>query len=150
MTIRTTGPIFGLLNRRTTDHSDQWTTFRTNDPSDYWTVGLLTIRINARFSDQWPVGPTTIRNIEPSPNIPLLWSLHTSSRNPIKISILQSCATQVGILQEKEMNWANIFSKSSGNLVYRRTNGRTDGQTDGQTSGWIQYTPIPPSVERGV
>ena len=25
-----------------------------------------------------------------------------------------------------EMNWANIFSKSSGNLLYRRTDGRTD------------------------
>ena len=24
-----------------------------------------------------------------------------------------------------------------------------DGRTDGQTSGWIQYTPILPSVERG-
>ena len=72
MTIRTTGPIFGLMNRRTTDHSDQWTTFRTNDPSDYRTVGLLTIRTNARFSDQWPVGPTTIRNIEPSPPTQLI------------------------------------------------------------------------------
>ena len=46
-----------------------------------------------------------------------------------------------------------VFSKSSGNLVYRRTEGqtarRTDRLTDGQTSGWIQYTPIPPLVERG-
>ena len=25
----------------------------------------------------------------------------------------------------------------------------TDGRRGGQTSGWIQYTPIPPSVERG-
>ena len=50
-----------------------------------------------------------------------------------------------------EMNWANSFfsSKSSGNLVCRRTDGQADGQTDGQTSGWIQYTSIPPSVERG-
>ena len=56
-----------------------------------------------------------------------------------------------------EMNWANVFffSKSSGNLVYRRTStvkltaSRTDKRTDGQTSGWIQYTPIPPSVEWG-
>ena len=41
------------------------------------------------------------------------------------------------------MKWIEpiVFSKSSGNLVYRRT--------DGRTSGWIQYTPIPPSVERG-
>ena len=53
------------------------------------------------------------------------------------------------------MNWAPIvfsksfffshifhfFSKTSGNLVYRRM--------DGQTSGWIQYTPIPPLVEPG-
>ena len=30
-----------------------------------------------------------------------------------------------------------------------RTDGWTDGRTDGQTSGWIQYTPFPPSVERG-
>ena len=52
---------------RTIDHSDQWNDFRTNDPSDYRPVGLLTIRTSARFSDQWTVGPTTIRNIELSP-----------------------------------------------------------------------------------
>ena len=42
-----------------------------------------------------------------------------------------------------DMKWIGpiVFSKSSGNLVCRRT--------DGQTSGWIQHTPIPPSVERG-
>ena len=52
---------------RTIDHSDQWNDFRTNDPLDYRPVGLLTIRTSARFSDQWTVGPTTIRNIELSP-----------------------------------------------------------------------------------
>ena len=49
-----TSPLIGLI------FSDQWT-------SDYRTVGLLTIRTNARFSDQWTFGPTTIRNIGPSP-----------------------------------------------------------------------------------
>ena len=101
MTIRPTGPIFGLMKRRTTDHSDQWTTFRTNDPSDYRTVGLLTIRTNARFSDQWPVGPTTIRNIEPSPLVELrpgasagiisvcYWIFHITSRFSQKDDRLQ-------------------------------------------------------------
>ena len=56
---------------RTIDHSDQWNDFRTNDPSDYRPVGLLTIRTSARFSDQWTVGPTTIRNIELSPQVHL-------------------------------------------------------------------------------
>ena len=53
---------------RTIDHSDQWNDFRTNDPSNYRPVGLLTIRTSARFSDQCTVGPTTIRNIELSPD----------------------------------------------------------------------------------
>ena len=58
------------------------------------------------------------------------------------------------------MKWIEpiVFAKSCGNLAYRRTDGRTDrrtdrrtdGRTDGQTSGWIQYTPFPPSVERGI
>ena len=41
------------------------------------------------------------------------------------------------------MKWIEpiVFSKSFRNHVYRRT--------DGQTSGWIQYTPISPSVEQG-
>ena len=39
-----------------------------------------------------------------------------------------------------EMNWAKKFRKSCLQM---------DGRTDGQTSGWIQYTPIPPSVEGG-
>ena len=55
----------------------------------------------------------------------------------------------IRVYDKYEMNWSNSFFKKSGNLVYRRRDGRTDGQTDGQTSGWIQYTPIPPSVERG-
>ena len=46
-----------------------------------------------------------------------------------------------------EMNWANSFFKVPETLS---TDGRTDGRTDGQTSGWVQYTPIPPSVERGI
>ena len=42
------------------------------------------------------------------------------------------------------MKWIEpiVFSKSSGNLIVFR-------RMDRQTSGWIQYTPIPPSVERG-
>ena len=43
-----------------------------------------------------------------------------------------------------EMNWANSFFKK-----YQKPCLQTDGQTDGQTSGWIQYTPILPSVEQG-
>ena len=39
---------------------------------------------------------------------PALITTHLIQKYPIKISILQSCATQVGILQEK-MNWANSF-----------------------------------------
>ena len=39
-----------------------------------------------------------------------------------------------------EMNWANSFFNKFRKPCL---------QTDGQTSGWIQYTPIPPSVERG-
>ena len=57
---------------RTIDHLDQWNDFRTNDPSDHRPVGLLTIRTSARFSDQWTVGPTTIRNIELSPGGPVV------------------------------------------------------------------------------
>ena len=40
------------------------------------------------------------------------------------------------------MKWMEptaLFSKSSGNFVYRRTDGRTDGWTDIR---WIQYTPF--------
>ena len=29
-----------------------------------------------------------------------------------------------------------------------RTDGRMEGQPDGWTLGWIQYTPIPPPLER--
>ena len=46
-----------------------------------------------------------------------------------------------------DMKWANSFFKGFWKPL--QTDGRTDGQTDGQTSGWIQYTPIPPSLERG-
>ena len=42
------------------------------------------------------------------------------------------------------MNWANSFREK-----LRKPCLQTDGRTDGQTSGWIQYTPFPPSVERG-
>ena len=48
------------------------------------------------------------------------------------------------------MNWANsffFFKKLRKPCL--QTDGQTDWQTDGQTSGWIQYTPIPPSVEWG-
>ena len=58
---------FGPMTVLIIDHSDLWNNFRTNDPSDYWPVGLLTIRTSARFSDQWTLGPTIIRNIELSP-----------------------------------------------------------------------------------
>ena len=43
------------------------------------------------------------------------------------------------------MNWANSFFKKFQKPFYKRT----DRQMDEQTSGWIQYTPIPPSVEPG-
>ena len=39
---------------------------------------------------------------------PALITTHLIQKYPIKISILQSCASQVGILQKK-MNWANRF-----------------------------------------
>ena len=44
------------------------------------------------------------------------------------------------------MKWIEplIFFKK-----FRKPCLQTDEQTDGQTSGWIQYTPISPSVERG-
>ena len=42
--------------------------FQTNDLSDYRPAGLLTIRTSERCSDQWTVGLTNIRNIEPSPS----------------------------------------------------------------------------------
>ena len=42
-----------------------------------------------------------------------------------------------------EMNWANSFFQKVPETL------STDGRTDGQTSGWIQYTPLPPLVERG-
>ena len=46
------------------------------------------------------------------------------------------------------MKWIEpiVFSKSSRNLFYRRTDGRTDGRTD---IGVNPVYPIPPSVERG-
>ena len=46
------------------------------------------------------------------------------------------------------MNWANSFREKLRKPCLQ-TDGRTDRRTDGQTSGWIQYTPFPPSVERG-
>ena len=46
------------------------------------------------------------------------------------------------------MNWANSFFKNFRKPCLQ-TDGGTDGQTDGQTSGWIQYNPIPSSVEWG-
>ena len=62
----------------------------------------------------------------------------------------------ISINPRDEMNWANSFREKLRKPCLqtdRRTDGRTDGRTDrrtdGQTSGWIQYTPFPPSVERG-
>ena len=54
----------------------------------------------------------------------------------------------ISINPRDEMNWANSFREKLRKPCLQ-TDGRTDGQTDGQTSGWIQYTPFPPSVERG-
>ena len=54
----------------------------------------------------------------------------------------------ISINPRDEMNWANSFREKLWKPCLQ-TDGRTDGQTDGQTSGWIQYTPFPPSVERG-
>ena len=51
-----------------------------------------------------------------------------------------------------EMNWANSFLKKIRKPCWQmdgQRDGWTDGETDGQTSGWIQYTPIPLSVEPG-
>ena len=49
-----------------------------------------------------------------------------------------------------EMNWANsFFPKRPGNLVYRSMDRWTQKPVDGQTSGWVQHTPIPPSVGQG-
>ena len=44
-----------------------------------------------------------------------------------------------------EMNSANSFFFKKFQKPCLQTDGQTDG---GQTSGWIQYTPIPPSVGR--
>ena len=58
----------------------------------------------------------------------------------------------ISINPRDEMNWANSFREKLWKPCLQtdgRTDRRTDGQTDGQTSGWIQYTPFPPSVERG-
>ena len=78
MTLRTIGPIFGMINHRTIDMNDKQY-IRTHDRSDYWTFVSMerysdqcppglptyrTIQTSARFSDQWTLGPTTIRNIE--------------------------------------------------------------------------------------
>ena len=38
---------------------------------------------------------------------------------------------------------------SGNHVVYRQTDRRTDGQTDGRTR-WIQYTPAPTSLGRGI
>ena len=54
----------------------------------------------------------------------------------------------ISINPRDEMNWANSFREKLRKPCLQ-TDGRTDGRTDGQTSGWIQYTPFPPSVERG-
>ena len=58
----------------------------------------------------------------------------------------------ISINPRDEMNWANSFREKLRKPCLQtdgRTDGRTDRRTDGQTSGWIQYTPFPPSVERG-
>ena len=66
----------------------------------------------------------------------------------------------ISINPRDEMNWANSFreklrkpclqtDRRTDGRTDGRTDRRTDGRTDGQTSGWIQYTPFPPSVERG-
>ena len=54
----------------------------------------------------------------------------------------------ISINPRDEMNWANSFREKLRKPCLQ-TDRRTDGRTDGQTSGWIQYTPFPPSVERG-
>ena len=49
---------------------------------------------------------------------PALITTHLIQKYPIKISILKSCATQVGILQEKKWIEPIVFSKSSGNPIF--------------------------------
>ena len=58
----------------------------------------------------------------------------------------------ISINPRDEMNWANSFREKLRKPCLQtdsRTDRRTDRRTDGQTSGWIQYTPFPPSMERG-
>ena len=72
MTLRTTGPIFGLMSVRTINLSDQWPfglltirtngmifgpmTLRTTDLSDYWPFGLVHDFRTNEPSDQRPFG----------------------------------------------------------------------------------------------
>ena len=72
MTLRTTGPIFGLMSLRTINLSDQWPfglltirtngmifgpmTLRTTDLSDYWPFGLVHDFRTNEPSDQRPFG----------------------------------------------------------------------------------------------
>ena len=65
---------------------------------------------------------------------PALITIHLIQNYPIKISISQSCATQVGIPQEK-INWANSFySKSSGNPIFGQTIGHQRAENEARNT----------------
>ena len=60
---------------------------------------------------------------------PALITTHLIQIYPIKISILQSCATQVGILQET-LNWANSFFKSFRNPIFSQIFGHQRAENE--------------------
>ena len=99
------------------------------------------IRINARYEMNW--ANSFFKKFR-KPNFrPNIWPPEgqNKARNT-KMNRGQEIHT-IRVNAGYRMNRANSFFKK-----FRKPCLQTDGQTDGQASGWIQYTPIPPSVER--
>ena len=65
---------------------------------------------------------------------PTLITTHLIQKYPIKISILQLCATQVGILQEKKWIEPIVFSTSSGNPIFGQIFGHQRGENEARNT----------------
>ena len=91
------------------------------------------IRLNARYEMNW--ADTSFNKFRKPHFLPNIWppEAKNEARNT-KMNRVQE-THPIRVNASYEMNWANSFFK------------KFQKRTDGQTSGWIQYTPIPPSME---